>query len=238
MAPVLQNIRGIWQRAGLAQQILLVAVVLGGIGAAVLLVNWARQPRMALLYARLDPEEAAKIVEKIRDADVPCELKAGGTSIYVPEDKVYSLRLDMASEGLTTGGQGGYGILDSETIGTSPFKQSVNYVRAIEGELRATDVPCRYGGDEFAVVLPETDADEARRVAQRMLDTVRALPVRPPRGSEALRLSLSIGVATYPEDGETAGDLIASADSRLYLAKQSGRSQVAAETERPGSLAR
>jgi len=110
--------------------------------------------------------------------------------------------------------------------------------RAIEGELRATDVPCRYGGDEFAVVLPETDADEARRVAQRMLDTVRALPVRPPRGSEALRLSLSIGVATYPEDGETAGDLIASADSRLYLAKQSGRSQVAAETERPGSLAR
>jgi len=135
VAPVLQNIRGIWQRAGLAQQILLVAVVLGGIGAAVLLVNWARQPRMALLYARLDPEEAAKIVEKIRDADVPCELKAGGTSIYVPEDKVYSLRLDMASEGLTTGGQGGYGILDSETIGTSPFKQSVNYVRAIEGEL-------------------------------------------------------------------------------------------------------
>lgn len=123
---------------GFMQRILLISVLLACGGAAALLLGWARQPDMALLYTGLDPEDAAQIVEKVRDADTPYELRNGGTAVYVPSDKVYALRLELAGEGLPSGGRQGYHILDTEKIGTSPFAQRVNYARAIEGELAKT----------------------------------------------------------------------------------------------------
>ena len=74
--------------------------------------------------------------------------------------------------------------------------------------LRASDVPARYGGDEFAIILPETDADDARDAADRMLDAFRDRPfVGEQRGP--VPIGASIGVATFPLDGRTATDLIA-----------------------------
>ena len=128
----------IWQRMGFLQRILLISVLLACGGAAALLLGWARQPDMALLYTGLDPEDAAQIVEKIRDADTTYELRNGGTAVYVPSDTVYTLRLELAGEGLPSGGREGYGLLDNEKIGTSPFSQRINYARAIEGELAKT----------------------------------------------------------------------------------------------------
>ena len=91
-----------------------------------------------MLYSGLSAEEAAAIVENIRDEGVAYELKAGGTAVYVPEQKVYPMRLLLAGQGLPTGDQAGYRILDDEKIGASPFIQRVNYNRAIEGELSKT----------------------------------------------------------------------------------------------------
>jgi flagellar M-ring protein FliF len=88
-----------------------------------------------MLYQDLSPEEASKITEKISEKGVVYELRNGGTTIYAPEEEVYQLRLDMAKEGLPTGGQGGYRIFDNEKIGVSPFVQSVNLKRALEEEL-------------------------------------------------------------------------------------------------------
>jgi flagellar M-ring protein FliF len=62
-------------------------------------------------------------------------LRNGGTTVYVPKENVYQLRLDMAREGLASGGQGGYKIFDNEKIGVSPFVQSVNLKRALQEEL-------------------------------------------------------------------------------------------------------
>lgn len=93
---------------------------------------------MRLLYKGLSPEEAAKVVDKISEANVAYELKAGGTSIYVPEDQVYQLRLNMAKEGLPKSDQGGYEIFDNEKIGVSPFVQQMNYNRAMQDELAKT----------------------------------------------------------------------------------------------------
>ena len=138
MVQQIQNFQQVWQRMGLIQRVLLLGVLLGCIGAVALLVGWARKPDMSLLYSGLTPEEASKIVEKINEEDIPHELADGGTTIKVPVDKVYSLRLMMASHGLPAGGEGGYQILDKEKIGASPFTQRVNYVRAIEGELVKT----------------------------------------------------------------------------------------------------
>jgi flagellar M-ring protein FliF len=131
----LQKIRAIWQKVSLVQRALLLAVVLTFIIVGVLLVHWARKPDMRMLYRELSPEEASKITEKISEKGISYKLRNGGTSIHVPRDKVYQLRLDMAREGLPSGQQGGYRIFDDEKIGVSPFVQSVNLKRALQDEL-------------------------------------------------------------------------------------------------------
>jgi diguanylate cyclase (GGDEF)-like protein len=88
--------------------------------------------------------------------------------------------------------------------------------------LRGPDVPARYGGDEFAIILPETDKASARRAAERIVETFQKQPFE----SEArgpVPVAVSIGVATHPTDGRTAPDLIAAADRGLYRVKRSGR---------------
>jgi len=131
----LQKIRLVWEKIGLVQRAMLLAIVLTAVGAGALLVRWARQPDMQLLYQGVAPEDAAKIVDKIIAQNILYELRSGGTSIYVPKEQVYRLRLDMAKEGLPTGGQTGYKIFESEKIGVSPFVQNVNLKRALQEEL-------------------------------------------------------------------------------------------------------
>ena len=130
-----QKIRAVWEKVSLVQRALLVAIVLTFIIVSGLLVHWARKPDMRMLYQELAPEEAAQITDKIGEKGIAYELRNGGTSIYVPKEKVYQLRLDMAKEGLPAGGQGGYKIFDNEKIGVSPFVQSVNLKRALQEEL-------------------------------------------------------------------------------------------------------
>jgi flagellar M-ring protein FliF len=130
-----QKIAVVWQKVSLVQRALLIAIVLTFIVIGVLLTNWARRPDMRMLYQQLSPEEASKITEKISDKAIVYELRNGGTSIYVPKENVYQLRLDMAKEGLPVGEQGGYKIFDKEKIGVSPFVQNVNLKRALQEEL-------------------------------------------------------------------------------------------------------
>jgi flagellar M-ring protein FliF len=132
---MIQNMRDFWLRIGLIQRVVLLTIVIAAVGAAVLLTGWARKPSMALLYSGLESEQASHIVEKIRDSGTAYELRSGGTAVYVPEERVYSLRLELAGQGLPGGDQRGYRILDEEKIGTSPFTQRLNYRRALEGEI-------------------------------------------------------------------------------------------------------
>lgn len=138
MAKLLDNMRGIWQRTSLLQRVVLLGIVLAAVAACWVLFAYASKPDMALLYAGLPPEEAAKVVEKIRESGTPFELKSDGTAIYVPSGKVASVRLELAGQGLPRTDQGGYSILDNEKIGISPSMQRVNYLRAVEGELAKT----------------------------------------------------------------------------------------------------
>lgn len=112
MAAAIDNFKEIWRRTSLVQRVLLLGIVLGFAGAGYLLINWTRQPDMAILYTSLDPEQAAKVADKVRDQGVRYELSNGGTTILVPTEKVYSLRLVMAGQGLPKSDQGGYRILD------------------------------------------------------------------------------------------------------------------------------
>jgi diguanylate cyclase (GGDEF)-like protein len=91
----------------------------------------------------------------------------------------------------------------------------------IRSTLRGSDIPARYGGDEFAIILPETDHDEARRAAERILEAFREKAfVGEQRGP--VPISASIGVATYPQHGRTPTELIAASDGALYTVKRDG----------------
>ena len=95
---------------------------------------------------------------------------------------------------------------------------------AVQAELRATDVPARYGGDEFIVLLPETPPKGALDVAERIRAAIGARPLA--IDSQQIVTSVSIGAACFPEDGRTLDALAARADRALYQAKQEGRNRV------------
>jgi diguanylate cyclase (GGDEF)-like protein len=88
--------------------------------------------------------------------------------------------------------------------------------------VRRIDTPARYGGDEFVVLLPETDATGAYVLAEKVRLGVADLIVE---GTEA-RASLSVGVVSYPGDGKTPDDLMISADQAMYASKRSGKNRV------------
>jgi len=92
--------------------------------------------------------------------------------------------------------------------------------RIVRSAARAQDVVARYGGDELAVMVADTNGAGAQRLAYRIVDAVHAAAVSTTPGQH---LTFSIGVASYPEDAFTASELVAAADQALYLAKREGK---------------
>ena len=96
---------------------------------------------------------------------------------------------------------------------------------AVSRCVRVSDIAARYGGDEFAVILPQTPPEGAMRVVERMLRTISELTLQDENGA-AVKVTASLGLAYYPaEDLETPEDLVHSADGALYGAKRSGKNR-------------
>jgi diguanylate cyclase (GGDEF)-like protein/putative nucleotidyltransferase with HDIG domain len=92
----------------------------------------------------------------------------------------------------------------------------------IRGSIRGIDIPFRYGGDEFAILLPESSVDDAAGVAERIRRKIET-----EMDTRGVALSCSIGVAAWPTDGVTRERVLQAADSALYLSKQGGRNRIA-----------
>jgi diguanylate cyclase (GGDEF)-like protein len=92
-------------------------------------------------------------------------------------------------------------------------------------ESRGIDYVCRYGGEEIAVILPETGVQNAQHVAERMKNTISTLPFDID-DVNSLSITVSIGLASFPLHGDTDTFLISAADSALYIAKEQGRNRV------------
>ncbi|MBN1818900.1 MAG: flagellar M-ring protein FliF [Sedimentisphaerales bacterium] len=135
---LLQKINAIWQKVGVVQKAMLIAIVLACTITAALLTKWASMADMRLLYSELSAEDAGKIVDKISELNVPYELRGNGTSIYVPEKQVYRLRLAMAKEGLPANHSSGLGILDDRSIAQPPAVMGFMLDQAKEKELANT----------------------------------------------------------------------------------------------------
>jgi diguanylate cyclase (GGDEF)-like protein/putative nucleotidyltransferase with HDIG domain len=100
-------------------------------------------------------------------------------------------------------------------------------------QLRHYDVPARFGGEEFAILLPETPPEQAFEIAERIRRTVAGSSFDVETSSEPIRATISIGVAGYPRDGADANELIHQADLAVYRAKLQGRNRVLDASSEP-----
>ena len=109
--------------------------------------------------------------------------------------------------------------------------------RTIKIFLREYDLVGRFGGEEFALLLPQTDEQDARRVAERMRAHIADMPidVGGAAGSKIIRITVSIGVAALSTTGSQLTELLATADAALYRAKHAGRNQVWVTTDTASS---
>ena len=95
----------------------------------------------------------------------------------------------------------------------------------LRSSIRQSDTAGRYGGEEFVVILPETDMETAGRKLESLRESMAGTAMLTARGEE-IRVTISAGLASYPEDGEGTSELFAAADDRMFQAKKEGRNRV------------
>jgi diguanylate cyclase (GGDEF)-like protein len=100
-----------------------------------------------------------------------------------------------------------------------------NIGATIMAEVRANDVVARYGGDEFVVIMPDTSAEQAELVADRVVNAIRN---RRHKLSDGVQVSVGVsaGMALYPTDGRTTAELLAAADAAMYGSKRGGGREI------------
>jgi diguanylate cyclase (GGDEF)-like protein len=99
---------------------------------------------------------------------------------------------------------------------------------ALSESVREDDLPARFGGEEFAVLMPEAGLNEAYAAAERIREMVAGLRVAHPANGNLLRVTISVGAASLQPDDATLDDLVHGADLALYAAKAAGRNAVEA----------
>ena len=120
------------------QRMIILIALAGSVAGLIALTLWVQQPDMQVLFTNLNGEDAAAIIDKLKETKVPYETTGGGSTVLVPSAQVHDLRLQLASQGLPHGGGVGFEIFDRTSIGMSEFVQKLNYRRALQGELART----------------------------------------------------------------------------------------------------
>lgn len=161
----------------------LVGTAVAVVGFFIFLVTRLSTGSMSLLYSDLDPADSGQIVQQLESQQIPYQLRANGTQVFVPADQVLRLRVTLAEQGLPGGGSMGYEIFDNnDGIGSTNFVQNINLVRALEGELSRTISSMRnVRGARVHLVLPRRelfsrDRQEASASVVLQLNGARRLP--------------------------------------------------------------
>src|SRR5512138_18325 len=120
------------------KRMLIAGVAFLSVMAFAVLIFVANRTDYRPLFANLTSEDAGEIVKKLKEQKVPYQISSDGKALMVPADKVYELRLSLASDGLPQGGGVGFEIFDRKNFGVTEFVQKLNYQRALQGELSRT----------------------------------------------------------------------------------------------------
>ncbi len=123
-----------------ARQLLLLVGIAAAVAIGVAIVMWSRAPNFSLLYGNLDERDAAQVVQALQTANIPYELGAGGTSIFVSAGDISATRLRLAGQGLPHGGSSGNASNggDSAPFGMSELAERTRYQQQLENELSNT----------------------------------------------------------------------------------------------------
>ncbi|SDB12267.1 flagellar M-ring protein FliF [Desulfonatronum thiosulfatophilum] len=142
MPPFLENLKAkallIWNDSSVSQRIMVGGLAFSMVLVFFLLLYWMGRPDYAVLYDRLAPEDANRVVSTLQTAKEPFRLTDNGQTILVPVDRVHELRLRIAGEGALRGSGLGFEIFDDVKLGQTDFIQRINYQRALQGELSRT----------------------------------------------------------------------------------------------------
>lgn len=135
---VLDQFRAFWQRLLPRQRVVfsIFGILILSLLAAVTVVS--TRPTYSPLFTGLSADDAASIVTKLKDKNIPYRIGAAGASIFVPQPSVYETRLELASEGLPQGAGVGFEIFEKPPLTITDFTQKINYLRALQGELART----------------------------------------------------------------------------------------------------
>jgi flagellar M-ring protein FliF len=209
------NLAASVQRMTGPQRLTLAFAFMATVGAMFAVSRLTGGTPLSTLYADLEPEAAAAVVDQLEAQAVSYELLDGGRVIQVPTDQVHALRLDLSSQGLPGGGDG-WSILDDQGITTSQFDQRVGYQRAMEGELART-ISAIDGVDDVNVhlVIPEDDlfaGDEVQASASVLLVTAGADAVSP------TQVQAIVNLVSSSVEGMTPGQVSVTDQSGRILA--------------------
>lgn len=136
----LDDIRGKWQVLSNAKKISVIVLAAAIIVILIFSGQALLRPRMSPLFTGLEPADAGRITAKLKELGVPYELTHEGKTILVQEDKVYDLRIQLASDGTLLGSGAGFELFDQTKLGSTDFERRLNYQRALQEELRRTIV--------------------------------------------------------------------------------------------------
>jgi len=134
----LEKAKNVWMGRSLSQQVIIGGLAVALMAAFIVGVVIMNKPDYRVLYSKLSPEDASKIISMLKATKEPYKLEENGQTVMVMADKVYELRLKVAGEGNLHGQGIGFEIFDDVKIGQTDFVQHINYQRALQGELART----------------------------------------------------------------------------------------------------
>ncbi|HXG30917.1 MAG TPA: flagellar basal-body MS-ring/collar protein FliF [Thermodesulfobacteriota bacterium] len=135
MATLTDTVEGI-KSLSTRKKLILLGVLVLGISVLILSLVWLQRPSYQTLYSNLSEEDAGAIIQKLQEEKTPYRVSGG--AILVPSDKVYELRLRLATQGFPQSGGVGFELFDETNLTMTDFVQKLNYRRALQGELART----------------------------------------------------------------------------------------------------
>ena len=169
------------------------ALVMGGIYG---LIHWQKEGDFRPLFTGLAPEDAAGIVQKLKETGVEYRLPESGGSVLVPSGRLADLRLTMAAVGLPKTGRIGFELFDKTNLGATEFAEHVNYRRALEGELERS-------------VMSLTEVEQARVHLTFPKESVFVEEQKP--GKASVLVKTKPGARLSPQNVQAIDHLVASA---------------------------
>ena len=128
----------IWNQLSLNRKIGLGALLIAAVTGIIFFFTWAQSPEYSAAFTDLKTEDAAAVVDYLKENNISYEIDDDGSTIRVPASQVHEVRLALASQGLPGEGAIGMELFDNANLGMTDFLQQVNYQRALEGELSRT----------------------------------------------------------------------------------------------------